>query len=574
MNDQVHEHVREQDQPVDEQRRDFFKLAAVSTGAVVLAGATAGVVASDEDDPSKRATPFVDDLPIPRIKQTVAALNPPAKMHSQVADGECGRDELEYLQSMPPQKFYELVVKQGPHRWHRDYPLQMVIGYDGVCPGPTFDEDYGVPSIVRLRNELQPGEGFGVPEISMHLHNMHTPSESDGFPGDYWSSVNAGPTLSAPGRFKDHHYLHHRAGFADKPDTFGDPNESLGTLWYHDHCLDFTAANTYAGLIGMCRMHDELDTGVETQGLRLPSGAYDVPLILADKRFTLDGYLRFDPLNTDGLIGDRYTVNGKIQPRFAVYRRRYRLRLLNAGPSRVYQLGLLHGSAQMGFTYIANDGNLLPKPIVGMKNVVIGTGERADIVVDFSAFPTGSQVFLVNRMEQVDGRRPTGKILSPGDRIMRFDVGTAPPQADRSAVLTASTPLRPLPGIDMGEVVARRNFNFERSNSAWVVNGKFFDALRSRVNVRLGSAEIWTLRNTSGNWWHPIHIHLEEGRILRRNGSAPPLHERGRKDVYLLRPGEVVEVFLRFRDCHGKYVMHCHNTVHEDHAMMMRWDVV
>ena len=55
---------------------------------------------------------------------------------------------------------------------------------------------------------------------------------------------------------------------------------------------------------------------------------------------------------------------------------------------------------------------------------------------------------------------------------------------------------------------------------------------------------------------------------------APPAHERGRKDVYVLGPDETVEIFIRFRDFKGKYLMHCHNLPHEDHAMMLRWDIV
>jgi FtsP/CotA-like multicopper oxidase with cupredoxin domain len=38
---------------------------------------------------------------------------------------------------------------------------------------------------------------------------------------------------------------------------------------------------------------------------------------------------------------------------------------------------------------------------------------------------------------------------------------------------------------------------------------------------------------------------------------------------------------MRFRDmghtnepAYNRYVMHCHNVVHEDHAMMIRWDIV
>jgi FtsP/CotA-like multicopper oxidase with cupredoxin domain len=91
--------------------------------------------------------------------------------------------------------------------------------------------------------------------------------------------------------------------------------------------------------------------------------------------------------------------------------------------------------------------------------------------------------------------------------------------------------------------------------------------------VTRGATEIWTLEG-NGGWHHPVHIHLVEGRILSRNGVAPPIHESGRKDVYVLKPGEKVRVLLRFSDFTGKYMMHCHNLTHEDHAMMIRFDVV
>jgi len=32
-------------------------------------------------------------------------------------------------------------------------------------------------------------------------------------------------------------------------------------------------------------------------------------------------------------------------------------------------------------------------------------------------------------------------------------------------------------------------------------------------------------------------------------------------------------MFIRFQDMSGRYVMHCHNVVHEDHAMMVRFDI-
>jgi manganese oxidase len=81
--------------------------------------------------------------------------------------------------------------------------------------------------------------------------------------------------------------------------------------------------------------------------------------------------------------------------------------------------------------------------------------------------------------------------------------------------------------------------------------------------------------NAGGGWDHPIHIHFEEGQVLSRDGSPNnvPAWERGRKDVYRLRPGGTVQITMQFRDFGGTFMEHCHNTVHEDNAMLVRWDI-
>ena len=115
---------------------------------------------------------------------------------------------------------------------------------------------------------------------------------------------------------------------------------------------------------------------------------------------------------------------------------------------------------------------------------------------------------------------------------------------------------------------------FGDDNGGWTVNGKFFNVNEVRAAPQQGTAEIWVLQNDGGDWSHPIHIHMEEFQILSRNGQPPPPHEVSRKDVVILGPDDEVRVFIRFRDFLGRYPTHCHNLVHEDHAMMFRWDVV
>jgi FtsP/CotA-like multicopper oxidase with cupredoxin domain len=555
----------------------LLKGSIAAAGSGLLAAKLASVPAAAADVVSPRTTPFVEPLPVYTAKTAISALSPPP---SPVATGdECGRQDHQRWTDFPANKFYELDVRQAMHSFHKELPTQAIWGYDGVFPGPTFVAKYGEPVVVRIYNNLpQNHVGYGSPEISTHLHNLHNGSESDGFTGDYYSPLKAGPTMTAPGKYKDHLYANCLAGYDQYYETRGDPREALGTLWYHDHRLDFTGPNVYRGLSGFYLLFDEIDSGDEydtnPKALRLPSGVgkYDIPLVFHDKRFNSQGLMVFDSFNSDGVLGDKFCVNGKIQPYFEVERRKYRFRLLDGGPSRFYQFHLAYGGKDQPFTYIANDGNLLPAPLT-MTKIRLGAAERADIVIDFNNYPAGSTLFLVNKLEQTSGRGPTGNILNPGTQILRFDVKGDPPVADASQVPPALRELPPLPTPEEIRQLPRRVWEFDRSNGGWTVNGKLFNVLQVSAKPRLGTEELWVLRG-KGDWSHPIHIHFEEGRILSRNGVAPPLHERGRKDVYVIGPNEELRLVMKFRDYTGKYMMHCHNLIHEDHGMMVRWDVV
>jgi FtsP/CotA-like multicopper oxidase with cupredoxin domain len=132
-------------------------------------------------------------------------------------------------------------------------------------------------------------------------------------------------------------------------------------------------------------------------------------------------------------------------------------------------------------------------------------------------------------------------------------------------------------------VARTRTFEFGKANGSdaapWTIKtdgglGLVADFSRLTAAPRAGTREIWTLVNTGGGWDHPIHIHFEEGQILGRNGSllSVPPWERGRKDVYRLRPLGSVTITMQFREFMGMYMEHCHNTVHEDNAMLLRWE--
>jgi FtsP/CotA-like multicopper oxidase with cupredoxin domain len=562
-------------------RRDMLKYGLGGAGYGLLAPKVSmgqlifpdGFKPSIAESPSPPVTPYKDPLNVIPIAQPVnpATLNPPP-------DPERHQRYNEF----PPQKFYVENIGEFLWQYHSDPPYDQGTwswGFNGITPGPTYHARYDEPVFVRRNNVLPPiGTGmavFPLPSVTIHLHNAHTASESDGIPQDYFN----------PGEFWDHHYANFPAGF--------DPREIMTTLWYHDHRLDFTATNVYAGLSGFYLLFDELDANDETDinTFQLPSGPYDVPLILHDVQFDQNGQVVWDfftpsPDQDDlpsalytvnGMIGDRYTVNRIIQPHFQVERRKYRFRILNGGPSRFYSLFLTDGTpgTRIPFTVLSTDGNLLPKPIELDVIPTFGVAQRHDIIIDFSTYQDGDFLYLGNLLEmRDDGAGWTGREVEPhiDEMILRFDV-VGGVVDDPSRIPKA---MRELPAINFDEVRRERLFVFDYDNGLWTVNGQLMDPNRADALIEQGSAEIWTFRNAGSQWMHPIHTHFEEFQIVEWNGKPIPKGHRlkSRKDVLSLGPNDEVRFFSRWRDFLGKHVMHCHNVVHEDHAMMIRWDIV
>ncbi len=494
---------------------------------------------------------------------------------------------------------------------------------DGTChstracsPGPTFHSDYGAPILLRRINDLPDiGNGIGnarlrfaLPSTTSHLHNAHTASESDGYPSDWINS----------GEYWDHHYANFPSG--------NDDREKLTTLWYHDHRLDFTASNVYAGLDGFYMLFDERDAknaddgsfGDKDESWLLPSHGFDIPLIFHDLLFAQEvegearefgrdettrwtfesaqdwadfagsdrgrtladgtqkaiefkGYagaeaayepspqIIFDGFNTDGIIGDRWTVNRRIQPGLEVEPRKYRLRLLNGGPSRFYEFflhaqgapeeafGRAEDDPEQGeptteldhpFIVIAGDGNFQPNPVLA-HSLYIGVAQRVDVIIDFSNY-AGSTVYLVNRLEQEHGRGPNERKIDPGDyasdddfykanAVMAFKVGALADDAVRrdygSPQVGDADPsafpllFREFPKVDFSEVKRERIWEFDYIGGLWTINGNVFDPNRVDAGIEQDSAEIWTLRNSGNGWHHPIHSHFTEFLIVERDSQ-------------------------------------------------------
>jgi len=254
----------------------------------------------------------------------------------------------------------------------------------------------------------------------------------------------------------------------------------------------------------------------------------------------------------------------------------------------------------------------LPRPVLA-ESIYLSVAQRVDVILDFSRYRPGDRIVLQNRLEQTSGRGPSGRMLDPGDPIMCFDVIELTGQ-DKSRIPSRFRDLPPMPE-DLSKF-KERVWVFDYMAGLWTVNGKVFDENRIDAEIEQGSGEVWILRNQGKNWSHPIHSHFTEFLLREVNGvvinqstiesregrrryefieeppagpggaqPATPVQARApkpirvfmggqRRDIATLLPNDELKVFMRWHDFLGKYVMHCHNVVHEDHAMMIRWDIV
>ena len=440
---------------------------------------------------------------------------------------------------------------------------------------------------------------------------------------------SAGETLSVKGAIKD--CLN---GNISIP---GDYRETMSTHWFHDHMLDFTAQNVYKGNAAMMNYYSAIDRGNEAiddgVNLRFPSGTgldwgnrdYDVNLMIAGKAWDSSGQLFFNVFNTDGFLGDRMLVNWLFKPTLDVRARRYRFRLLNGSVSRYIKVALVTNTGEsVPFHMIANDGNIMEHAVAFPDGILPtqGIAERYDIIVDFSGYAPGTKIYMVNVLEHKNGRGPEtvavpledilsgdynpvirGGEWAGGDpvvgKFLQFDVVAMAPGATDQSMIPANFEVggekmlrQPtFTGPELANAT-HRTFDFGRSSGTddkpWTIKtdgGTGFNMDPRRLSAAPdlnggtdgSDVEIWTLKTGDG-WSHPIHVHFEEGKVLSRDGKTPPDWETlGRKDVYRIGPevdssSEVVFA-VRFREFAGTYMEHCHNTQHEDTAMLLRWDI-
>ncbi|WP_412079711.1 multicopper oxidase family protein (plasmid) [Streptomyces xanthophaeus] len=396
-----------------------------------------------------------------------------------------------------------------------------VLTYNGHFPGPVIKARSGRTVSVRQHN------GIDMP-TSVHLHGASVLPQDDGSPME----------TIAPGANRTYTY----------------PNKQPhASLWYHDHAHHMESEHVYRGLAGSYLITDEIE-----QALPLPSGAYDVPIAVRDAGFDDRGQLVYTMGDFDG----RNTIlsNGKAYPYFQVAARKYRFRFLNSANLRSFTLRLADGSELI---QIASDGGLLPKPH-RTTEVALSPGERADVVIDFSRYPVGTQIVLENT--NLGG----GPVENFG-QVLRFDVTRTAPDTSSVPAVLRTMPALPAPTAE--RAIVMRMDESGAPDALAFLNDKVYDHNRIDEYVRHGASEVWTITNVNTFMPHNFHMHLVQFRVIERNGQPPTPDESGFKDTVWLMPGDKVKIQATFDTYRGQYLYHCHLIDHSAMGMMGQFKI-
>jgi spore coat protein A, manganese oxidase len=525
-------------------RREFVRKAGAMTGALAGACTFPGVVspeplAADLDAGTLKR--FVDPLPIIPIAQPAGWRSDPANPAGKLP-------------------YYRMAMGEFESRVHRDLKPTRMWGFNGLSPGSVIEMRSDKGALVEWINQLPQHHLFTIdynlmgaehdkPDVRsvVHVHGAKVPPESDGYP-EQWFVTGKSSVCHYPNR------------------------QDACMLWYHDHAMGINRLNIYAGLLGLYIIRDEAE-----DALGLPRGEFEIPLVLLDRKFSVDGQLAYDvspipdaPWNPE-FYGNCTLVNGKLFPYLEVEPALYRFRVLNGSNAQFFNLSLSTGQP---IAQIGTDQGLLPAPVPA-KIVLLAPGERADLVIDFSG---------------LSGQQTTLKI-GPVEDIMQFRVGRGSAQGKR-----LPDKLRPVAPILESSAVRTRlltlnEYKSPKGESMTMLLGGAHWNMPVTETPQLDTVEIWSLINLTEDV-HPIHLHLVRFQILDRRtfdklhyfvkgelkfiGLAipPDPGEAGWKDTVQAHPQMVTRIIARFEGYAGRYVWHCHILEHEDNEMMRPFEVI
>ena len=397
----------------------------------------------------------------------------------------------------------------------------------------------------------------------VHWHGLHVPQVMDGHP-QY--AIESGETLVY---------------------EFEVVNRANMNM-YHPHPHGATAKQVYFGLAGAVIVNDD-----EEAALDLPSGEYEVPLIIQDKQFDSDNQLVYSPTmhqRMTGVTGDTILVNGQANFHLDVESRAYRLRVMNGSTSRIYKLAWDDG---MPMTIIGVDGGLLEQPEV-KPYIMLAPGERLDVWADFSARNEGSQLTLkslafsgvmpkmamgMNRSSLAVGSEYSICTIKVTRKVSEsHKLPTKLAKIHRYGIHETANPNNPLP------------ISISESPMSMLLNGRAYEFNHPLPSerVKMGSIVLLEIFHAQSNMGmgggmggmtmpHPIHLHGQQFEIMSRSISGDTSDydtvregfiDSGLKDTVLVMPMERIKVIKPFQDFKGLYLYHCHNLEHEDMGMM------
>ena len=377
----------------------------------------------------------------------------------------------------------------------------------GINCLPVLNPNTGLLEYTNPACGVLPSYKGPVP-ASPHLHGGEVPPGSDGGP-DAWFTP-----------------LQLKKGIGFVSNTLNYPNgQEAASIWFHDHALGITRLNVYAGMAGAYLITDPAN---EPAGL--PSGKYDVPLVIQDRSFDTKGQLFYNlasnpqpnptvhPFWIPEFIGDAIVVNGKTWPFLNVEPRKYRFRVLNGSQARFFNLSF----GGLSFQVIATDGGYLDTPAPS-DVLLIGPGERYEIVVDFAG-ATSPIVVTNDAATPFPGGDPV--VAGTTDTIMQFRV-VALSATDTSVVPSDLRPTNDIVRLPTsGTVITRQlTLNEIASNDGplgLVLNNTGYNTViagfgdnRNSEQPAVGDTEIWEIINISADA-HPIHLHLVQFQIINR----------------------------------------------------------
>jgi FtsP/CotA-like multicopper oxidase with cupredoxin domain len=474
-----------------------------------------------------------------------------------------------------------------------------------------------------------PGPYTGPVPIVTHLHGGHSAQESDGYAEAWYLPAAA----NIPGGFATigTWYEAFKAKFLDKWGVAWEPgtatfqyenDQRAATMWYHDHTLGMTRVNVYAGPAGfylLRRGPGDLPFGVlpgPAPGIGAdPFGRFfEIPIAIQDRSFNDDGSLFYPgtreffddfpgpyipgsdvpPIWNPEFFGNTIVVNGRTWPFLEVEPRRYRFRVLNGCNARFLILKMVTNplstrpaTPALPFWQIGTDGGFLPSPRE-LDQLLMAPAERADVIVDFSGLPVGTEIYLVNEGPDEPFGEPgadfpgadpetTGQVmklvvapltgrdhsLDPAHLTLPAFKPLGPASHSRKVSLNeaAST----FPGFD-GPIAAMLG---TLDGSGDPVPMGWADPITE--NPALNTIEVWEIHNFTEDA-HPIHIHEVQFQVVDRQpfggvARPPESWETGFKDTVIAYPEEITRVKALF-DLPGLYVWHCHIVEHEDNEMM------